>query len=201
MTINSNSFVKFESFDLNIIENLKQIALDSFSYNIFETIFEDELTAPPGPFVLRPENNAYEINGVEFTVAFLSASPAKKMAKVHTDRIRKLGFNIPLQVDVPKGYTLIYTGNNYSELGNSTNQFAWAIDGFTDFGSRFFDGNFWPDAKEENLTKVFLDQPVIFNTKLPHSFVNYSNKPRILATLTPQKDIDNVNELYEMLLM
>jgi hypothetical protein len=128
---------------------------------------------------------AYSINieGIKFGVNVYISPPAKKMFDVHIDRSRKIGLNFPIQVDLEKGYTLVMKDDDYSVLGEPLPEVTKNIR----FGDRSLEDKpgdkKWVDVDENVMEKVLMDKPILLNTGRPHSYVNYSNKFRIIASL------------------
>ena len=124
-----------------------------------------------------------DIEGIKFGVNVYISPPAKKMFDVHIDRTRKIGLNFPIQIDLEKGYTLVMKDDDYSKLGEPIPEVTKNIR----FGGKSLidkpGDKKWLDVDENVMEKVLMDKPILLNTGRPHSYVNYSNKFRIIASL------------------
>jgi hypothetical protein len=104
------------------------------------------------------------------TVLFLVSNPNSGVQSVHTDKSRNFSINFPIQVDPVKGPFLCGYHREYKSYvweetvivdGLETNRFSY---------------------REKDFEKVAVDQPLIVNTKIPHSWANDSDKHRIIGS-------------------
>lgn len=162
--------------------DLSKNCLNSVPEDFLDVEYSDE---PLDDLILGPipKQASIVIKDIHFELHVFVSLPAKKMFDVHIDKGRHIGINFPIQVDPDKGYLLVMKDDNYSALGEQGE--GPGNIAFGDFSIPKDSPGFtkWPNAKEENMQKICFDKPMMLNTKRPHSYVNYSNKPRIIVTL------------------
>lgn len=103
-------------------------------------------------------------------VLFFISEPNSGVSNVHTDKSRDFSINFPIQVDPVKGPFLCGRHKEYKRYvwketvildGQESNQFGY---------------------REKDFEKVLLDQPILLSTKVPHTWANYSDKHRVIAS-------------------
>jgi len=103
-------------------------------------------------------------------VLFFISKPNSGVSNVHTDKSRDFSINFPIQVDPVKGPFLCGLHKEYKRYiwketvildGQESNQFGY---------------------REKDFEKVLLDQPILLSTKVPHTWANYSDKHRVIAS-------------------
>tara|TARA_B110000977_G_scaffold117123_2_gene151290 strand:+ start:2909 stop:3484 length:576 start_codon:yes stop_codon:yes gene_type:complete len=110
---------------------------------------------------------------------FIISDPHSGIYNIHTDKSRNYSLNFPIRVDREKGcflsgYHKQYKYYDWKESvavkGMETNRFNYT---------------------EKDFEKVPLDQPIILNTKIPHSWMNESADHRIIGSLSlKEKELD-----------
>lgn len=190
MIFRSNfTHIKYNNFPQHYLQEVFDMSVDYLPDGFLdvdaEDVDEDLVLMMQGSKVGKYTIN---IENILFALNVYVSHPAKKMFDVHKDRNRNIGLNFPIQVDPEKGYLLVMKDENYNALGECVEEpskIKW--DG--KLISNSLPGHRkWPYAKEEDMQKVRFDCPIMLNTSRPHSYVNYSNKFRIIASLNSKKD-------------
>lgn len=185
--------IKFNNFAEHYIQQIREIS-DDYLPEGFLGVDTEEVDEELVLMIQKDKIGKYSINieGIHFGVNVYISPPAKKMFDVHIDRDRKIGFNFPIQVDPEKGYLLVMKDDNYDALGeyiSETSNIKWG----DKFLSKDLPGHKkWINAKESDFRKIKFDKPILLNTQRPHSYVNYSNQFRIIASLNTNKEPDEV---------
>ena len=183
--INSNfSHIKFNNFPEYYIQKIFDMSMDYMPDGYFG-VDVDEKAEELILIMQLDKMSSYtiDIEGIQFGLNVYISPPAKKMFDVHIDRTRKIGFNFPIQVDIEKGYTLVMKDDDYSILGEPIQEVTKnIIIGNKPLVDKPGDKK-WINVDENVMEKVLMDNPILLNTGRPHSYVNYSNKFRIIASL------------------
>lgn len=196
--------IKYNNFPDEIVKEIIAIANNKFNNKFEQNINIFEIKEPrPGENYTDPipfySNKIISLNGVDFKLLYLVSLRNSGMSCVHVDRNRNFGLNIPVQVDLIEGCTLVFEGDDYDRLGKFVTTAPWgppAYPGETDISDT---GKFWLYAEEKEMTKVQLDKPILLNTGRPHSWINNSNNNRIIATLSVDEEIYNLDRVVEAL--
>ena len=210
--IDSNfKYIVYPNLPQEYIEQLKDIAQSA----IPEGILGDNsiIDYSEYPQMFKCYGGPFDINGASFECRYLITKPNSGKFVTHTDGGRSYGLNIPIQVDFLKGYFLVYNGEDHSddtypELGNSIKPFDRELppeiramfNAQTDeelYRSNSIGRFWWPHPKITLFKKVTLNRPLLINAKLPHTFVNYGDTFRVIASLRPTTNSDD--ELFEAL--
>lgn len=120
--------------------------------------------------------NIKEFLGLEITHGVLIVAAAHRRHSIHTDYRAdnlKLALNIPLK-NCENSLTEIW-----ESLGPLPKYFVTAT------GIPY---NHLNPTHCKKITEFKLTSPVIFNTKMPHSVVNFSNEPRLAISLRFKED-------------
>lgn len=214
------NYVKFNNFPEERIQQLRDIAEEVLD----EGILGDNPTYKDYSKNLRFISKyswpkPIEINGINFYMNFLVTIPNAGMWYTHVDLARTFVLNIPLQVNLEKGYVLVYGGDDhddktYPKLGKilddvsevtpeieeiSRGRYAekYGIKTDEDFAEYVKSGKImkiWINATESDFEKIPLDKPMVLNAQIPHSWVNHDDKFRVVASLTAWDDHDKIWE-------
>lgn len=187
--------IKYSNFPEHYLREVYDMSKDCLPEGILGVEFEniDE------EMVLVIQNNKFKnasitIENIHFGLNVYISQPAKKMFDVHIDRSRNIGINFPIQLDPNDGCLLVMKDDNYDALGNPIEEPSNIKFGDVSIPKNTPGHRKWPDAKEENMERVLFDKPVMLNTKRPHSYVNYTNKFRIIASLNTKLSAKEVHE-------
>lgn len=120
-------------------------------------------------------------------ISFLISKPNMGMAKVHIDKSRKFALNIPLKINHEKSS---YIAGKYVNIEDYTSPKKFVIDGKVGYT---FD-NYTPEQYEE----IKILNPILINVSLPHSWTNYDDDYRVIASLTfKTEDMKKALEISE----
>jgi hypothetical protein len=173
-------------FPVDILSNLIEVFLSEFS--------EDDIRTKPnevdcvGDGYARMFMREIEINSslIYDKCLFLISDPRSGISNIHTDKSRNYSLNFPIRVDREKGcflsgYHRQYKYYDWKESvtmnGMETNQFGYT---------------------KKDFEKVALDQPIILNTKIPHSWMNESYDYRIVGSLfLKEKQLDKALDIVK----
>ena len=214
------NYIKFNNFPDEYVQQLRFLAEEVLD----EGILGDNPTYKDPSENLRFISKNYshvpfEINGINFFLNFLVTLPNAGMWYTHVDLGRTFALNVPLQVNLEKGYVLVYGGDDhddksYPKLGKilddisevtpeieeiSRGRYAekYNIKTDEDFAEYVKSGKImkiWINATESDFEKIYLDKPMVLNAKIPHSWVNHDDKFRVVASLTAYDDQDKIWE-------
>ena len=122
-------------------------------------------------------------------VMYMVSAPNAGVQNIHTDKSRDFSINFPIQVDPIKGcylcgkYTEYYKYDQldplYLEHGpeGPTYQFGY---------------------RENDFEKVSIDKPVILNTKIPHTWENFSDEYRVMGSIfMKETNLDKALKILE----
>lgn len=195
------TYVKYNNFPEHYLKEIFDMSLDYIPEGFFgveakdvskELILDMQLENL-GKYIITIED-------IQFGLNVYISPPAEKMFDVHIDRSRKMGVNFPIQVDPEKGYLLVMKDDNYDALGEPVNEPPNIR-----FGDKFLRKDRpghkkWVNVDESAMEKVKMDKPVMLNTARPHSYVNYSNQFRIIASLNTSQTAQQVYESFKLFL-
>jgi hypothetical protein len=136
------------------------------------------------PFSLK--NKVLDWNGMSFGISFLVSYPNIGLYTVHTDRRRDFAFNVPIKVDNEKSKVLVMADDDLSKCGPMS----------TELGRDGHEGHYWHEAVESNFSNLNFQAPMLLNTSKPHSWTNYSNELRVVATLSAYRQF-TVQDVYQ----
>lgn len=188
--INPNfSHIKFNNFSKYYIQKIFDMSMDYMPDGYFGVDVNEKAEELILIMQLdKMSSYTIDIEGIKFGLNVYISPPAKKMFDVHIDRTRKIGLNFPIQVDIEKGYALVMKDDDYSILGEPVPEVTKNIKiGNKPLIDKPGDKK-WVNVDENVMEKVLMDNPILLNTGRPHSYVNYSNKFRIIASLNNSND-------------
>lgn len=119
-------------------------------------------------------------------VEFYLGSPKTYMSRPHVDRGRRVGLNIPIQVDLDNSATYFGKYNDLTMYDNSRvkREFSSTL---TDSKGKLFEA-INPEFKgifvEDLYDIVRLENPVVFNAGKPHGGFNKSTNLRVIMSLS-----------------
>jgi len=200
--------IKFNNFPEHYIHKLKDIAWEVL----------DEGILGDNPTYINPSKNIrfiiknfshipFEINGINFFVNYLITTPNAGMWYTHVDLGREFALNIPIQVNLDKGYVLVCKDGDYSKLGKllddvsevtpeieeiAKNRWGVSDDDFEEYVKSGKIMKIWINAKESDFEKIYIDKPMILNSQIPHSWVNYDNRFRVVASLSSYENFNDI---------
>lgn len=177
----NKSYVLLPKFPLDIIEYLKKVLNENLDLENLH-LLKNDVNNIQGDNLIIKNIKCKVLNYSQFKpeVNLFVSNPNIGMAVIHTDKSRYYSLNIPLIVDNSKSMFVAGRYLNLSEysrprLYRSNRPSTFVIDNKT--GMRF---SYEPDLYEF----VKLSSPILIDTKLPHSWTNYSNEFRIVASLS-----------------
>jgi hypothetical protein len=180
----SHTFLK--NFPGEIVELVKQKYYENFS-NKNDLLIQNEVQNLNYK-ILKAKNIYSEIlNYKEFenNILFLISKPKMGMAIIHRDKSRIYTINIPIIVDHEKSDFVIGKHKNISDYGENKETII--------NGKKALAFNY----NEEDYQFIKLDYPILANTGIPHSWTNYSNKHRVIASLS-FNNIDTYEEAFKL---
>jgi hypothetical protein len=131
--------------------------------------------------------NCAILNYIEFKpiINFLISKPNMGRAIIHTDKSRGFSLNIPVIVDNKNSSFITGKYNDISKYGG--------------YGKTIIDGKSALDFKykEKDYEFIKLDYPILINTKIPHSWTNYANEYRVVASLS-FNNIEKYEEAFKL---
>jgi hypothetical protein len=163
-----------KKFPTNIIHNITKV----YEANIKgkEPVLKNNVPNVQNNLKIVLHNFGYMSSEFHNEVSFLISEPNMGMAKVHIDKSRNFALNIPLKVNNEKSS---YIAGKFLNIEDYTDAKKFIIDGKIGYT---FDYN--PDQYEE----VKISNPILINTSLPHSWTNYDDDYRVLASLIFKTD-------------
>jgi len=209
-------YVKFNNFPKEYTQRLKDIAAEVLEPGILgEEATYTHNSVHRRFFIENFSHIPFEIEGVRFYLNLFITKPNVGMWYTHVDSSRAFALNVPIQVDVEKGYALVYDGDDYSKLGKMVDEVEEISDEIKEIigalgrvdvtdpaalEKHLKSGNMmemWLHPTEDDFQKVPVDQPMVLNTSVPHSFVNHDDKFRVIASLMCYEDFNKVyDELF-----
>ena len=168
-----------------ILENFPQDLLDELKSIWAEGNWQNEIEASPGAMWhhhLRSSHPIFEKFPEETRTLEYYSNPPHTENGPHLDRGRWSAMNIPIDMDHDNSYFMTgkthllkhYERKTWLDKDESAHGHKVKTHGPTGFFRE----------QEGKFDYYNLEKPVLFSTKTPHGFVNNSDRPRILLSVT-----------------
>jgi hypothetical protein len=118
---------------------------------------------------------------------FYIAEPYYHMASPHTDRVRSVAINIPIQVDLENSNAFFGKSTNledYQHIKQQNKSYTFKITNAEGNVIEDRNENYKGVYHQEYYDNVKLTHPVLFNPAMPHGGWNKSNSKRVILSLS-----------------
>lgn len=182
----AKNYIILRDFPKPLIKSIREEYLGANTHNkkLFDTVVLDEFQTY---ILVRRPHNLYNIMDKVIklpykNIMFLYSAPNAGMGPIHIDSSRSSSINIPIEVD--------YNNTCFFIAHSPCTEIP--PDEKTNKGSKRY------AYEPENYDFYNVREPILLNTKAPHSFFVHSDQPRILMSISFDQHYEDLRHNCEL---